>query len=236
MDQSSHWHITGQGFAGAVLTAGLTLFGVLWQQNMQAERENHLRFLEGALTTAQETSRLLNDGHNELAKLVDASGDKGWKEISKSSWKDYWAFHQQWREQLIAEHFKLVRYFGKHMADQLIHIDEIDLHPIKDSGSSHPCEPVGGKNDLDIEKLSSMTECTIRIAAVEQDIVDQDFRDKKTGEIMDGIQEHWKLENSESQLLDDYDKSTVRYLRALDGILTQLGEPQVTILTSNSHT
>ncbi len=236
MDQSSHWHITGQGFAGAILTAGLTLLGVIWQQDQQAARENHLRFLDAAQTTAQETSRLLNDGHNELAKLVDASGDKGWKEISKSSWSDYWAFHQQWREQLIAEHFKLVRYFGKHMADQLIHIDEIDLHPIKDLASPYPCKPPGGKDDLDIEKLSFVTECTIRMAAVEQDIVDEDVDNKKTGEIMDGIQEHWKLENSESQLLDEYDKSTVRYLRALDDMLTQLGEPQVTILTSNPRT
>lgn len=236
MDQSSHWHITGQGFAGAILTAGLTLLGVMWQQDQQASRENHLRFLDGALTTAQETSRLLNDGHNELAKLVDASGDKGWKEISQSSWRDYRAFHRQWREQLIAEHFKLVRYFGKHMADQLIHLDEIDLHPIKDSGSRYPCETAGGKDDFDIEKLSFVTECTIRMSAVEQDIVDQDVHDRKADEIMDAIQEHWKLENSEPQLLDDYDKSTVRYLRALDEVLTQLGEPQVTIVTPNSHT
>jgi len=236
MDQSSHWHITGQGFAGAILTAGLTLWGVMWQQDQQAARENHLRFLDGALTTAQETSRLLNDGHNELAKLVDASGDKGWKEISQSSWRDYRAFHRQWREQLIAEHFKLVRYFGKHMADQLIHLDEIDLHPIKDSGSRYPCETAGGKDNFDIAKLSFVTECTVRMAAVEQDIVDQDVHDRKADEIMDAIQEHWKLENSEPQLLDDYDKSTVRYLRLLDAILTELGEPQVTIVTPNSHT
>lgn len=231
MDQSSHWQ-----FAGAILTAGLTLWGVMWQQDQQAARENHLRFLDGALTTAQETSRLLNDGHNELAKLVDASGDKGWKEISQSSWRDYRVFHRQWREQLIAEHFKLVRYFGKHMADRLIHLDEIDLHPVKDSGSRYPCETAGGKDDFDIAKLSFVTECTVRMAAVEQDIVDQDIHDKKADEIMDAIQEHWKLENSEPQLLDDYDKLTVRYLRALDDVLTQLGEPHVTIVPPDSHT
>jgi hypothetical protein len=233
MQQSTHWHTIGQGLIGSVLIAGLTLWGVVWQQQQQENHAEQVRFRDEAQVTAQETSRLLNDGYNELSKLVDASNDKGWKDISQSSERDYWAFRQNWREQLIAEHFKLARYFGKPMADALIHIDEIDLHPMKEAVSRDVCVRAG---EMDIEKLSYAIECAIRFAAVDQDIVTQDLAEKKTGEVMDGIQSHWQNEDRASQLLENYDKETVRYLRGLDEALTQLGDPRVTVVTPKSHT
>jgi len=163
---------------------------------------------------------LLNDGYNELAKMTIASHNKGWKEFSASSWADYMAFHRRWREQLIVEHFKLIRYFGKHMADDLIHVDEIDLHPVSNLSSPNPCMPSGGKGDLDIAKLAYVTECTTRMAAVTQDVIDDGITHKTDDSIMSSIQEHSRQENFESRLLEDYEKSTVRYLRVLDDTLT----------------
>jgi hypothetical protein len=75
MDKSSHWHTVGQGFAGAILTAALTLCGLIWQQGRQEARADHTRILDEAQTTAQETSQLLYEGYDELAKLVVASQD-----------------------------------------------------------------------------------------------------------------------------------------------------------------
>jgi len=234
MDQhTSHWHIIGQGLIGSTLVAGITLLGVVWQQGRQEAHAEQVRFRDEAQATAQETSSLLNDGYNQLSKLIDASGDKGWKDISQSSERDYLASHQRWREQLIAEHFKLVRYFGKSMADELIHIDEIDLHPTKDTPLRDPCVRAGG---MDIEKLSYAIECTTRFAALDQDIVNQDLAEKKADEVMSVIQSHWQNEQRASQLLDNYDEDTVRYLRELDDALTQLGDPRVTIVTPKSHT
>ncbi|KVP56194.1 hypothetical protein WJ91_17830 [Burkholderia ubonensis] len=76
----------------------------------------------------------------------------------------------------------------------------------------------------------------MRVAAATQDIIDDDVANKRTGDVMAFIQEHSKQEDVESQLLDDYEKSTVRYLRALDETLTQLGDPQVTAVTRSSRT
>ncbi len=133
---------------------------------------------------------------------------------------------------VIAEHFKLVRYFGKPMTDELIHIDEIDLHPTKDAPVRDPCVRAGG---MDIEKLSYAIECTTRFAALDQDIVNQNFAEKKADEVMDVIQSHWQNERRASQLLDNFDRETVQYLRELDEALTQLGDPRVTVETPKSH-
>ncbi|BCQ58194.1 hypothetical protein [Burkholderia gladioli] len=236
MNNASYWKDIVGPIAASIVTASLALWGIAWQQSRQEAQAEHVRFIDGAQATAQETSRLLNEGYNELAKLVDASYNQGWKEFSKSSWRDYMVFHQHWREQLIAEHFKLVRYFGKRMADDLIHIDEIDLHPMKDLSSSRPCAAAGGKDDFDIEKLAYVTECTTRFAAVMQDVVDQDIADKKTDDVMKAIQEHGDQQDAEYQLLKDYDTSTVRVLRSLDEMLTQLGDPRVTVVVEKSKT
>ncbi|KWA05635.1 hypothetical protein WL26_23885 [Burkholderia cepacia] len=235
-DDASYWQNVVGPVAAAIITSVLALGGLGWQLSRQEAHAEHERFIDGAQTTAQETSRLLNDGYNELDKMVNASHNKGWKEFSESSWKEYMDFHRRWREQLITEHFKLIRYFGKPRADELIHVDEIDLHPVSDLSSPSPCQPGGGKEDFDIAKLAFVTECTTRMAAVTQDIIDQDIANKETSDIMAAIQDHGKQEDAESQLLDDYEKSTVRYLRALDETLTQLGDPQVTVVTRNSRT
>ncbi|KVN88692.1 hypothetical protein [Burkholderia ubonensis] len=235
-DDVSYWQNVVGPVAAALITSTLALGGISWQLSRQEAQAERVRFIDGAQATAQETSRLLNDGYNELTKMVNASHNKGWKEFSELSWRDYMDFHRRWREQLIVEHFKLVRYFGKRMADNLIHVDEIDLHPVGDISSPSPCMPAGGKGDLDIAKLAFVTECTTRIAAVTQDIIDDDIANKRTDDVMASIQEHSKQEDVESQLLDDYEKSTVRYLRALDETLTQLGDPQVTVVTRSSRT
>lgn len=230
-NDASYWQNFVGPVAAALITSTLTLGGIGWQLSRQEAHAERVRFIDGAQATAQETSRLLNDGYNELAKMTIASHNKGWKEFSASSWADYMAFHRRWREQLIVEHFKLIRYFGKHMADDLIHVDEIDLHPVSNLSSPNPCMPSGGKGDLDIAKLAYVTECTTRMAAVTQDVIDDGIAHKTDDGIMSSIQEHSRQENFESQLLEDYEKSTVRYLRVLDDTLTQLGDPQVTVVT-----
>ncbi|SCW97546.1 hypothetical protein [Pseudomonas sp. NFACC05-1] len=230
MADSSWW----QTFAASLLTAAFTLAGTSYQQAHQDERADRAKFLDGAQATAQETSRLLDDGYNALSKLLKATDQKGWEEFSKGPWDEYREFYRSWRQQLIAEHFKLSRYFGKDMANDLVHIDEIDIHPVDNLSSPNPCTPPGGENDFDIEKLASQTECYSRFATLKQDIIDRDMANKKTEGLFDVIDSKRKTEDGARELLKHYDKSSVSYLRRLDARLTELGVSQVTVTPKNS--
>lgn len=214
----------------SLLTAAITLAGTTYQQARQEERADNVRFLDGAQATAQETSRLLDDGYNALAKLAKGMDQKGWGEFSKGPWDEYMEFHRGWRQQLIAEHFKLSRYFGKDMANELVHIDEIDIHPVDNLSSPNPCTPPGGTTDFDIEKLASQIECYSRFVTINQDILNEQIKNKKTDDLFNTIDSIAKTKTSAWDLLRHYDKSSVSYLRRLDARLTALGVSKVKIV------
>lgn len=83
--QASLWHIVGQGLVDSVLVVDRTLLGVVWQE----DHAEPVRFRGEAQVTDEETSRLFNDGCNELTGLVDAPIGNGWKVISQLSEREY---------------------------------------------------------------------------------------------------------------------------------------------------
>lgn len=230
MADSSWWHT----LAASGLTAALTLAGTSLQQAHQDERADKAKFLDGAQATAQETSRLLYDGYNALDKLLNETDKKGWGEFSKGSWHEYMQFQRDWRQQLIAEHFKLSRYFGKNMANELVHIDEIDINPVNNNSSPNPCSPPGDDKDYDIEKLSDQIECYARFATLEQDIINETIKDRKAEKLYDALDSKRNTEENAWNLLQNYDKFTVSYLRRLDATLTELGVSKVTVVPRDS--
>lgn len=213
-----------------VIVAAVTLFAALWQFNAANERTDHARFLDGALATAQETSVLLDEGYSSLEKLLNATDSQGWKAFSEGAFRDYLEFHRRWRQRAVSEHFKLTRYFGRDLANQLIHIDEIDLHPIDNLGSPNPCEPPGSKNDFDIAKMTFQTWCSITNIPLLQDSIDDKRTTRTTNELLDLIQAKLAQEDFAKKLLNHYEKAMVGYLRQLNERLTQLGQPQVTVV------
>ncbi|WP_431480824.1 hypothetical protein [Pseudomonas thivervalensis] len=212
-----------QTLAVSLLTAAITLAGTSYQQARQDERADRSKFLDGAQLTAQETSRLLDDGYNALANLLKKMDKIGSEEFSKGPLDEYMVFYRGWRQQLIAEHFKLSRYFGKDMANQLIHLDEIDLHPVNNLSSPDPCTPPGSEDSFDIEKLAFETQCYARSVTVKQDIINRDAEDKSIDEFAEVLNAKLRTENFTKKLLQHYDKSSVSYLRELDARLTDLG-------------
>lgn len=210
-----------------LLTTALTLAGALWQLNSTNERADHVRFMDGAQATAQETGVLLDEGRDALSKLIDAPDNVGWQQFSRGSWKSHRDFHRDWRQRLVVAHFRLARYFGKDLADQLVHIDEIDLHPAENLPSQHLCEPAGRQDDFDVSKLAEQTECITRMIAVEQDVFTQAKMDKKTDDLFQILEAERKHRDLAQKLLDEYDKATVRFLRQLDQRLTRMGQAQV---------
>jgi len=215
----------------SLLTAALTLLCSQWQMSSQNERTDRLHFIDGAQTTAQETSQLLNDEYNELARLVNATGNKGWGEFAATPYHDYVEFHRPWRQKLIEEHFKLSRYFGKDVADQLIHLDEIDLHPVDNLGSPNPCTPPGGNSDFDISKLADQTECVTRLITAGEDMIKEASKAKwPDKEFFDSLKSKRDQEDFAMKLLEQYDKASVSVLRVLEDRLSQLGEPKITLI------
>ncbi|TWC18638.1 hypothetical protein FBY06_11494 [Pseudomonas sp. SJZ085] len=230
MADSSWWQTLG----ASLLTAAFTLAGTNLQQAHQDERADKSKFLDGAQATAQETSRLLYDGYNALDKLLKEINEKGWNEFSHGPWDEYMQFQRNWRQQLIAEHFRLSRYFGKNMANELVHIDEIDIHPITNHSSPNPCSPPGDEKDYDVEKLSDQIECYARLATLEQDIINENLKDQKAKGLYDALGSKRNTEESAWNLLQHYDKFTVNYLRRLDATLTELGASKVTVILNKS--
>ena len=217
-----------------VIVAAATLFAAAWQFNAANERSDRARFLDGALATAQETSVLLDEGYNSLEKLLNATDSHGWKAFSEGAFRDYMEFHRRWRQRAVSAHFKLTRYFGRDLADQLIHIDEIDLHPIDNIGSPNQCEPPGSKNGFDIEKMTFQTWCTITRIPLLQDVIDDKRTAQSDSELFDILQEKRKQEDFAKKLLNHYEKAMVGYLRQLNKRLTHLGQPQVTVMARPS--
>ncbi|MCH4900581.1 hypothetical protein [Pseudomonas sp. B707] len=219
-----------QTLSVSLLTAAITLAGTSCQQAHQDERADKVRFLDGAQATAQETSGLVDNGYNALAKLVKGMDQKGWEEFSKGPLDEYVEFRRGWRQQLIAEHFKLSRYFGKNTANDLIHIDEIDIRPTDNLASTNPCSPPGELDDFDIEKLASEIECYASFVTKRQDAINERTKENNTDDFFEALRLKLSLQNQTKDLLQHYDKSSVTYLRGLDSKLTELGVSQVTIL------
>lgn len=230
MADSSWW----QTAAASLLTAAFTLVGTNFQQAHQDERADRAKFLDGAQATAQETSRLLYEGYNALDKLLKETDKKGWGEFSRGPWDEYVQFHRGWRQQLIAEHFKLSRYFGKSMANQLVHLDEIDIQPVNNLSSPDPCSAPGDDKDYDMEKLTNQIECYSRFVTLKQDIINNEIKDRDAKQLYDALKSKRNTEERAWELLQHYDKSTVSYLRRLDATLTELGVTKVTVVPSDS--
>jgi len=218
----------------AGLTALISLVGIAWQLNEQSRQFEKARLLDGAQNTAQETSHLLSDGYNALVKLSRDSHRKTWEEINRGPWREFMGFHRRWRQQLIAHHFQVVRYFGKDLADELIHVDEIDLDPAAaDLGSLDPCSSYGASDSPDIEKLARLAECRLRMAAVTRSANDFAMSKGDMSGFIDDMQAYDGLVREADRLIEEYDKSTVRFLRTMQSRLIQFqGGPYVIVTSS----
>lgn len=211
-----------------LLAAAITLAGTAWMTNSQNARSDNERFIDGAQETAQETSQLLYAGYNELEKLVQISETQGWKTLANSPQEQaFLDFHRRWRQQLIAEHFKVARYFGKHMANDLVHIDKIDTPKVSDHKQSASSEV---DQNTDMATLADQIEFASRLISLTQDIFDEAHEQKRSEDLFPVLQDGMRHKEQARALLNHYDTETVRYLRRMDDYITQLGKPKVTVI------
>lgn len=213
-----------------LVTAALTLAGTSWQSREQMMQQERTRFLDGAQSTAQEAGQLLDEGYQALAKLRSATGQQGWQELYAGAWREYMDFHRRWRRQVIAEHFKLTRYFGKDLADRFVHVDEIDLTPVAKQVISRPCEVAGDQDSFDIVKLAGQMECFTRQIGALNDVAAEAAGRHDFQAYMDINEDLRSYADVSSKILNQYDRASVGYLRELSRRLTEMGSPVVTVV------
>lgn len=216
----------------AVLTSILTLAGTNYQQSRQEARAEASQFLDAAQSTVQETVVILDDGYNALDKLILATHETGWKEFSGGPWRDYMTFQRRWHQQMIVQHFKLERYFGKDMADTLIDLDDIPMGPT----SAVTADERQAVMPYNFQMLAADVEYTARSMTTFQDMVDEAMEAKRSDGLMDMFEAIRNRRHDAGKLLENYDAGTIRLLKLLDERLTQLGARKVTVVNLNQKT
>lgn len=211
----------------AVFASALTLLGAVHLQNQQIGVAQQAKFLDGAQATAQETSKLLADGYRELGKLREEAEGKSSKEFMSGPEVKYEKFYQEWRQHLIENQFKVIRYFGKDAADMLMHLDEIDISPVNNLGSPNPCSAPGDKNSGDMHKIAVQLSCYIRFSTIKFDRMEGE---SESDHVANTIHRQSEIDNNVRALMENYEINYVIILRKLDSRLTELGMSKVAVV------
>lgn len=221
-----------QTIAAAVITTGLTLLGTATLQKSQNDTAERTRFLDGAQVTAQATTKLLIQGYDALVELRDTSSKKGLDFYSNNSGKKFDEFYRGWRQQMIQNQFGVSRYFGDGLANQLIHVDEIDKSPVNNLSSPNPCSSPGEPDSFDINKMAVQVDCYIRVSSVLQDRLSSDEPSDKS-DFFEIITRKSTLDSDIQRMIENYEVSYVKVLRSMDSAFTQLGGLKVKVVDKN---
>ncbi|MCR8721252.1 hypothetical protein NVV30_21475 [Pseudomonas syringae] len=155
---------------------------------------------------------------------------KGWDKFSQTDWNDHRTFRRQWRQKLTSQHFKLTRYFGKDLADNLINLDRPKRLDNEIIDGNH----VDGKKTYNIEQLASDVEFMTRLITLNQDIIDQSFNKQKANGAFEAMDEKRKNADTASKMLEQYNQGSVELIKKLESRLTQLGAASVKVVRINN--
>ena len=212
----------------AVTTTCLTLLGTTALQVYQNNNVAHVRFLDEAQATAQETSKLLAEGYNALEKLQAEGSDKNFDEYLNGPGAEYDHFYLLWKQRVIENQFKLIRYFGNDLADSIIHLDEIDISPTDNLSSPDPCTPPGAKDAADINKIMGSVNCYSRFYSLLNNPLDKS-KEEDPGELISRLSKRAELDAHLRDLMNAFEVSYVSILRRMDNRFTELGAQRVRI-------
>lgn len=158
----------------AVMASALTLLGAIYLQKLQNDVVQEAKFLDGAQATAQETSKLLANGYRALQVLREGAEGRSLADYIGGPEVEYEKFYRDWRQSLIENQFKLIRYFGKDSADMLMHLDEVDISPVDNLRSPNPCSAPGDKDSYDMHKIADQVSCYVRFSTITLDRQDNE--------------------------------------------------------------
>ena len=203
-----------------VIVAALTLIGTSYQQSNAADRSEKERFCSDATQTFQETIALLDEGYLALQQLRLAASDRAWEQISPGPWTEYMEFHRRWNQRLIAQYFKVERYFGTRMARRLIDL-EFEAPP----GGVQTENP----RQYSFEALAKDIETSIRLTSANQTVMNDSSNRVPMSDYIAMMKRKSEHEGTTSELLAQYKRASIATSRDVNAMLTQLGAKQVVV-------
>lgn len=203
-----------------------TLLITSWQLYVQKENQDRDSLISNAEGTAEETSNLLMDGYLHIYKLIDTVSASESSADIKSAITSFNVFKHKWRQDLIIEHFKISRYFGEHMANQLININKISQEHDKNTHDKSPKKVFA----FSVYDLVDSIERDAYIGLLTQKTISDIMNDKYNDSIITFIEDKNSTMKHAADLLEQLDQSNLRYINALESVLNQIGEPRVMVL------
>lgn len=207
----------------------LTLASSIFTFNYQWRVSRDDRLVSDAHKVADESTALLFNGLARLRKLNDASEYAvSWVDFMKGPYDDYLSYKEVWHRDMIIMHFRVERYFGKDVADQLVNTDKLiagDIFNELTSPSPCPSPPEDYRSFL---RLAETMECQVRMLGYMKTEMSKDNSGflKNIGDVNESSRRN-------ADNLERLNTSIVGYVRAIDSRLTSLGEVSVKVVHVN---
>lgn len=213
-----------KGVSALVLAIASAFFGAYWGSYWQSKHESEEKMRTAAQEAAKDMTKLLFEAHSKLRRLLLAAGEKNWEDLKESEWREYRDFRDEWGKKIVLSDFELRRYFGKDLADNVMHVDQIDISPPAENLSSrNPCAYAGRSGDYDLVKQVDQIECYARWVSVGNQAVE----DMPSGKLFDALEDERKSKKIMYENLREFEKNVVRFVRSVEKGRTALGTPIV---------
>ncbi|WP_139114042.1 hypothetical protein [Pseudomonas sp. 58 R 3] len=208
-----------------LLAVVITVFGGFLTFNHQWELNRRDRLISEAHKVADDLTVLLFDGYKQIDKFNSAVHySTDWREFVSGPYTEYLTFKKGWRRDMIIMHYKVERYFGEDIADQLVNTEKlISGQNYEDLSSPSPCA-MPPETEHSMMVLAESLECDIRHSAVIKTMI---F--KSSENLLENVNSNSKNASRNVQNLRIYDRNIVSYIRAINSRLTSLGEVSVKV-------
>lgn len=208
-----------------LLAVVITVIGGFLTFNHQWELNRRDRLISEAHKVADDLTVLLFEGYKHISKFNSAVAySTDWREFVSGPYAEYLTYKEGWRRDVIIMHYKVERYFGQDIADQLVNTEKlISGQNYEDlSSPSHCAMPQGTERSMMV--LAESLECDIRFSAVTKTMIYKDSEDSLETVSANSGNASRNFEN-----LRIYDRNIVSYIRAINSRLTSLGEVSVKV-------
>ncbi|MBM0283422.1 hypothetical protein [Pseudomonas chlororaphis] len=212
-----------------LLAVVITVIGGFLTFNHQWEMNRHDRLVSDAHKVSDELTVLLFNDLKYLKVLNDSiSKGEDWERFVQGPYAEYLTRKEVWRRDVIIMHYKVERYFGSDIANDLINTEKlISGASYEDLSSPSPCAtPADAERSLMV--TSDVIECQIRMAAYLKMKLSKDSDD-----VFGDITRDINLSRNNAENMRLYDRGIVSYIRAINSRLTSLGEVSVQPLIDN---
>ncbi|AKK00488.1 hypothetical protein VM99_21310 [Pseudomonas chlororaphis] len=142
--------------------------------------------------------------------------------------QQYDEFYRGWRQRLIENQFRVSRYFGANLSDNILNLKELEVPKLEDPSEPERCTmPESGK-DMDMNKRAERIRCLVTVSAFwDRRQKAADPRDPEENFAL-GKMRSINTENIHPQMIS-HEASYVSILRGIDNRFFALGAQTVKV-------